>query len=720
MWCKSILAVLLLVTVAPSLFAQETTVRIGVLSHRGYEATLEAWSPTAEYLSRAISGHEFVVVPLDFDEVEPAVQFGQVDFLLVNSGIYVTMEVRYRVSRIATMNNLVQGVSLNAFGGVIFTRSDRNDINRLEDLSGKRFMAVDSTSLGGYQMAWREMLGVGLEPQKHFSELSFGGIHDNVVMAVLRGGTDVGTVRTGILERMATDGVINITDFKIINPQMDPEFLLVRSTALYPEWPFSKLQHTPNKLAQQVAVALLNMSDHHSAAIAGQYAGWTVPLDYQGVHQIFRELKLPPYALVSPFTWIDAVRKYWLWLVAGVGVLLVLLVLTLWVIRLNRALNRSQRLLMHRHDLILNSVVEGIFGVDLEGKATFINQAMENITGWKASDILGRSQHDILHHTKADGTPYQRESCPAYATNQDSVPRYVDDDIFWKKDGTSIPVEYTSTPMRNEQGKVTGSVVVFRDISERKQAEDAARQHQSDLAHVARLSTMGEMASGMAHEINQPLTAIATNAHACIRLLEGSKVPSDRVADVVERIASQAERAGEIIRQLRQFVRKEQQQRSRVNLNELIDEVVVLIKPEARKERVKIELDLDEGIGKVLVQRIQIEQVIFNLAHNSIEAMQGQDSERRLVIQTGTGGQHAVIVTVKDSGPGLDRTLGDQVFNPFVTTKSEGMGLGLSISQGIIEAHEGILYCDTEEGYGAVFRFMLPVSPAASERRTDR
>ena len=156
--------VLLLLFMQAAAVAEEAVIRIGVLSHRGHEATLRMWSPTAAYLEQSVPGYQFQIVPLDFDEVDPAVEFGQVDYLLVNPGIYVNMEVRYRVSRIATLNNLVGDVSYNVFGGTVFSRRDRTDINRLEDLRGKRFMAVDETSLGGFQMAWRELQAAGLDP----------------------------------------------------------------------------------------------------------------------------------------------------------------------------------------------------------------------------------------------------------------------------------------------------------------------------------------------------------------------------------------------------------------------------------------------------------------------------------------------------------------------------------------------------------------------------
>lgn len=234
-------------------------IRIGVLSHRGDDVTRRLWSPTAQYLSNTLKSHHFEVVPLDFDEIEPAVRNAEIDFLLVNSGIYVNMEVRHRVSRIVTLNNRLGDAPLNVFGGVIFTRKIRHDLDNLEDLLGKKFMAVDETSLGGFQMAWGILQQRGIDPYSDFASLNFAGTHDEVVTAVRDSYVDAGTVRSGILEKMAANGDIRLDEFKIINPVIYDGFPYIHSTPLYPEWPFSKLKHTSNLLAQQVAVALLNM-----------------------------------------------------------------------------------------------------------------------------------------------------------------------------------------------------------------------------------------------------------------------------------------------------------------------------------------------------------------------------------------------------------------------------------------------------------------------------
>ena len=697
---------------------------IGVLSHRGDDVTKKTWSPTAEYLTETLDSYKFKIIPLDFDEIDTAVSKGKVDFLLVNSGIYVNLEVRYRISRIVTLNNSIDDIPLNVFGGVIFTRTERNDIDDIRSISGKRFMAVDETSLGGFQMAWRLMKKEGIDPYKDFLSMSFAGTHDEVVMAVKEGLVDVGTVRTGILETMALKGDIRLDEFKIISPFVYDGFPYLHSTSLYPEWPFSKLKHTSNDLAQKVAVALLKMSNIHILKSEHDTAGWTIPLSYQSVHELFKELHLPPYEEYGRFTLLDAIKRYWQGISIILLFVLMMTIMSTWIARLNTKLKKSKISLEHQHDLILNSVCDGIYGVDTKGNCIFMNRSMCLNTGWKIEDFQNGNQHDLLHHTHEDGSEHKREDCPVYLTFSDKKQRYIDNDIFWKKDGSSFPVEYSSTPMIDHKGDAVGSVVVFRDISERKLADEEKRRHQKEIAHMARLNTMGEMASGIAHELNQPLTAIATNSFACIQMLEAGDMKKAKLMDVLETIGLQAQHSGEIIKQLRQFVRKEQPERSTININDLITEVLLFVSSEARKSNVKIICNTDKNIPEVLVQPIQIEQVLLNLLKNSIEALQTIDKENKtLIIASEVIGGNAVVVTVEDNGPGIADEIKEGLFDPFITSKNNGLGLGLSISQGIIESHHGKLYLHSgsksssskSESEGTVFRFALPVVSKVDE-----
>ena len=287
---------------------------VGVLAHRGVDTAIAMWTPTVEYLADRIPGHEFRLAPLDLHEMPAALERGELDFILTNPGNYVELEAGYGISRIATLMNIRHGNPSKRFGAVIFTRADHPDIHTLADLRGKTFAAVDAHAFGGFQMAWRELMDAGIDPFHDFRELRFAGFpQDNIVFDVHNDGVDAGTVRTDILEGLAAQGRIRLADFRILNRQSGDNFAFFHSTRLYPEWAFSRARQTHDDLARVVAIALLQMPGGHPASRAGDYAGWTVPLNYQPIHDLFRQLEIGPYARPARFTLMDAVRRYWYW-----------------------------------------------------------------------------------------------------------------------------------------------------------------------------------------------------------------------------------------------------------------------------------------------------------------------------------------------------------------------------------------------------------------------
>jgi two-component system sensor histidine kinase TtrS len=698
----------LLCGVAPTVLAQETAILIGVLSHRGDEATLRTWGPTAEYLGTQLPDYHFTIVPLEFEEVAPAVAYRRVDFVLVNSGMYVDLEVHQGVSRIATLNNRHGDKSYNTFGGVLFTRAARTDLATLDDLRGKRFAAVNKDSLGGYQMQWREMQGVGLDPRLDLAETLFANTHDAVVRRVLAGEADFGAVRTNILERMIEEGELQPNAVRVIGARASEEFPLLASTRLYPEWPFAKAPWTANELAQRVAVALLQMPRDHPAALAGRYAGWTVPLDYQPVHDLFQELGIGPYAKLR-FTFADVLDKYRGAFIAGALMLGLLVLLAGWIAHLNRRLEEARHGIESRFELILEAVGDGVSGVDTDGTITFVNPEMTRLTGWTAAELIGRNQHDLLHHSHADGRPYPKRDCPVGATFHQNRAHHVDDEVFWRKDGTSFPVEYASAPLRDRDGGVLGAVIVCRDISARKAAEEEQRRHLTEMAHVARLSTMGEMASQIAHELNQPLSAITNYAGACVRRLRDDRADRDSLLEAMELLSTQAHRAAQIVRQIRDFIRKRDPERGPVDINALIEQTAAMVDLETHRFGVDLELELADELPPVTGIMIELEQVLMNLLRNAIESVTHNPAgRRRVVVHSRFEPSGEIHLEVHDNGPGMEPSVLSELFTPFYTTKASGMGLGLAISRRIVEAHAGRLWADDARDGGATFHVTLP------------
>ena len=257
--------------------------------------------------------------------------------------------------------------------------------------------------------------------------------------------------------------------------------------------------------------------------------------------------------------------------------------------------------------------------------------------------------------------------------------------------------------------------IYVRDITAVRRAEQASRKHQAELVHVSRLSTMGEVATGMAHELNQPLSAIVNYANGCTRRIQGGQGTPDDLLGALSQIASQAKRASEIIRRLRALVGKQPPSRANVDLNHLVREVCSFVEFETSKLSIQIELDLAAEPIPVHVDLVQIEQVLLNLVRNALDALEeSPEGERRLLIHTGVQGAEAV-VAVRDSGPGVEPERLKRLFDPFFTTKEGGMGMGLPISQTILENHDGRVWAESTPGQGTIFHVTLPLAEVPAD-----
>ncbi|MCI0421179.1 MAG: ATP-binding protein, partial [Acidobacteria bacterium] len=282
--------------------------------------------------------------------------------------------------------------------------------------------------------------------------------------------------------------------------------------------------------------------------------------------------------------------------------------------------------------------------------------------------------------------------------------------------GKTIWVFGQSVAEMDESGKVTGHVGAATNITERKDAEAEASRHQAELAHVLRLSTMGEMASGIAHELNQPLTAIVNYSRGSIIRLGQRGADSDSaLIEVLEHISNLAVRAGDIIRRLRSFVRKEEPKRVLVQLNGVVREAMHFFEEEARRAEIALQLELSREDIWVLADSVQIEQVVLNLVRNGLEALSGNGHESGLLsIKTAALDQHLVQVAVRDNGKGIPEAALPHIFDPFFTTRPGGMGVGLSISRSIVEAHGGDIHVVNNSDGGCTFQFTLPVRNGAN------
>jgi signal transduction histidine kinase len=264
-------------------------------------------------------------------------------------------------------------------------------------------------------------------------------------------------------------------------------------------------------------------------------------------------------------------------------------------------------------------------------------------------------------------------------------------------------------------GRITGVTAFIREVTSLRRAEDAARRHQAELAHALRTQTMGEVAANLAHEINQPLGAIANYAQGCRHRLEAGTIDRTELLQVVDEIAREALRAGAITRRVRRLLRKDEPQRALGDVNQIVAAALDIVAPAAQDRAVRLRFRPGAYLPAVSVDRIQIEQVLLNLVLNSIDAVEAGGSAREVDVASSVAGESGVEVAVRDHGIGLDPQRLEQVFEPFMTTKPTGLGMGLAISRSIIQAHGGRLWAAANPDGGATFRFVLPAAAAADE-----
>jgi two-component system sensor kinase FixL len=354
---------------------------------------------------------------------------------------------------------------------------------------------------------------------------------------------------------------------------------------------------------------------------------------------------------------------------------------------------------------ILDTVPDAMVVIDETGVMQSFSKAAERLFGYPAADVIGRNVMMLMP------SPY-REAHDGYITRYLTtgerriigIGRIV---VGERKDGSTFPMELAVGEMRSRSRRYfTGFI---RDLSERQVTEARLQELQTELVHMSRLTAMGEMASTLAHELNQPLSAIANYMKGSRRLLEtATDDRSQKIRDAIDKAGTQALRAGDIIRRLRDFVARGEGERRVESIAKLVEEASALALVGAKELGVRVRFKFDPGADLVLADRVQIQQVLLNLMRNAVEAMEHAE-RRELVLGTVAHDDGTVEVSVGDTGHGLAPEVIEQLFRPFVTTKRDGMGVGLSISRSIIDAHGGRIWAEPNPGGGTVFRFTLRV-----------
>jgi two-component system sensor histidine kinase DctS len=364
-----------------------------------------------------------------------------------------------------------------------------------------------------------------------------------------------------------------------------------------------------------------------------------------------------------------------------------------------------------------NSLVTGLRARDMEGRITYVNPAFCDMVGWPSSALLGSKNPPPYWPPEMISEYGQRQALRLAGT---ATPRVGIESVFMHAHGQRFPVLIFETPLIDAQGLQVGWMSAILDVSEQRRVEELSRASQEKLQATARLASMGEMASLLSHELNQPLVAISSYAHGSLNLLQGQSGDSSelhqQLSEAVQRIAQQAERAGQVIKSVHDFVRRRAPTREPVAPRDLVDSVLPLLKLQAQKWMIDLKLDVPSDLSKINCDKAMVEQVILNLARNGMQAMgeppdsHGQSRILSIAMREVRKAEAAptLVVEVTDWGCGIDPEAEINLYTPFFTTKQDGMGLGLSLCRTVVEQHGGQLSHRPHSPRGTVFVFTLP------------
>lgn len=583
------LACLFLTASARAEVEAEGPLRIGVLDYSGAEHSLTDWNPTLAALRQALPERRVEIRAFDIHGLEAAVAGGAVEFIITNPGNYAELEYRYHISRIATAQEDLPIAS---------TLVSTGDFRDFDALAGKRVAVVATEAFGGFQVIWREMSVAARGLPERVEWVVTGYPMPAAARAVLDGRADAAVLKACLLEELQAADPQTYGPLRAVLSEIDPASGCAVSSRVYPGWPFARMPQVPADLGKRVAVALMEMQAENL---------WTVPVDYQPVHDLLRELRIGPYARTGPVNLREFVRDYRDWLI-GIAVALVF-----WAIHSVR------------------------------------------------TEKLVRRRTRALNEANADLT---------------------------------------------------------REMAERRRAEEADRLHRRELEHVARLSILGEMASSIAHKLNQPLSAISSYAEGCAMRLRAGRLDAPAMEQAAGEISAQAERAALVIKRIRAFVRKRETRPVTVDIHDLVRDCATIFEATTRRAGVRVGISLAPGLPVLRADRVQLQQVVLNMVQNAVDAMaETEPAERRLVLeavpQQGATGGAGLCLSVRDHGSGMSDAAMDRFAEPFYTTKPEGIGLGLALSRSIVEAHGGVLGAERPgEGRGLRVMIWLPAGEA--------
>ena len=709
-----------------------TPLKLGVLAYRPKQQVLKQWQPIADYLQTSLARSVELAV-YNHTEIEQAVEQRNIDLIITTANQFILLQQTYNLSSpLATLIMHEGSYHTNSYGSIIFTRMDRNDINALQDLIDKRIAAVSLRAFGGYQIPSYELVEAGLPVPSGDRLLITGQPQDNVIRAVLDGRADVGFVRAGLLETLAGEGKLDLSQFKIINQQQLPDFPYVVSTRLYPEWPVAIMPHIDPVLASRLAATLYLMPDDTLEGSDLNLHGFGIPANYDVVEKLLRRLRLPPFDRPAAISLVDLWHHYGWWISILSALLLLLAATSISLVIVVQRSRRSLRTLQQmaaKEKLLLTSLVEGVYGIDTAGRCIFINPAALNILGLKEEEVIGQDTHALFHAHREDDSSYPAEHCPVLQALLDGEKRELED-MFIHKDGHKIPVWMGVSTMQ-QAGGTLGAVVTFQDITERKQhekelasyhrnLEEAVQERTEELrlardAAEAANKAKSVFLANMSHELRTPLNAILGFSQLMVRdtsLRESQRESLDIINNSGKHLLNLI---NDVLEIAKIEAGKVQLELSNFDLHEMVREVADMMMLRARQKGLQLELDQSSEFPRFIKgDEARLRQILVNLVSNAVKFTSEGSVTMRLAVMEDA--HHHLLIEIEDTGPGISESDQQRLFKPFVQlpagSAKGGTGLGLSIVSQFVQMMEGRITVESTPGKGSLFRVELPLQEA--------
>lgn len=560
------------------------TLHLGVLDWRDSVLATDYWQPTLRAIHQQLPEVQLELHPLSLQDLEAALAADKLDFVMTNPGHYVQLSQHYPLAPLATLRNPAFDPPQQAVGSVLVVSANDTSIQGWRDLRNRRVAAVHPEAFGGFQLIRDQLERQGLHIQRDVGEWVFTGYPMESLLDLLDAGeVDAVVLRSCLLEALATEGRLRLSDYRVIENRSLTGYPCQLSSDLYPDWPFLSTARQPAEVVQQVMLALLQESSSDQ-----QRPQWSAPLSYQSIYQLFERLRFGPYAAFPQNPLLALLHQY-------------------------------------RYLLLLTLGLVILF---------------------------------LAHHLRVSYLVHQRS----------------------------------------------------RELQQLMQEQ---QQKQTELAHLSRFAVMGELAAGLAHELNQPLTASMNYAQGMLRLLDQSdpeqKQPNhSKLKEATTRIIAQSERAAGVIRNLRGFLRKELPPKQSLDINLLLKEALMLTESRLHTLGINLQLNLPPAPARVYGNRIELLQLFINLLSNALDAMHSTPQAARCLKIDCEQQQDCWVICIKDQGEGIASDQAAHLFDPFFTTRSNGMGLGLKLCQTLVRSHSGSITLTNAPEGGAVARIELP------------